>query len=67
MSEILKEVILCKDSQKQVEEIEQEYIKGLNFHYVDRMFEVLEIAIGLEKPKVNGNGVTKVKRVKAEA
>jgi ATP-dependent Lon protease len=64
----LREVILCKDNQKHVDEIEQEYIKGLSFHYVDRMFEVLEIAIGLEKkPRLSGNGVTKVKRVKAEA
>jgi ATP-dependent Lon protease len=62
----IKEVILCKDNQKHVEEIEQEYIKGLNFHYVDRMFEVLEIAIGLEKPgKVSGNGAVKSKPMKS--
>ncbi|MDO8971135.1 MAG: S16 family serine protease, partial [Saprospiraceae bacterium] len=46
----IREVILCKDNQKHVEEIEQEYIKGLSFHYVDRMEEVLAIAIGLQKP-----------------
>ena len=60
----IKEVILCKDNQKHVEEIEQEYIKGLNFHYVDRMFEVLEIAIGLQKPsKSSTNGTDKRKKV----
>jgi ATP-dependent Lon protease len=45
----IKEVILCKDNKKHVEEIEKEYIQGLNFHYVDKMQEVLELAIGLKK------------------
>ncbi len=64
----IKEVILCKDNQKHVDEIEQEYIKGLTFKYVDRMEEVLELAIGLQqKPKASQNGVAKEKRKKAEA
>jgi ATP-dependent Lon protease len=64
----IKEVILCKDNEKHVGEIEQEYIKGLSFHYVDRMEEVLEIAIGLNKPgKPSSNGVAKAKRKKVEA
>lgn len=52
----LKEVILCKDNRKHVEEIEPEYIKGLVFHYVDRMDEVLSIALVDPKitPSVNG-------------
>lgn len=56
----IKEVILCKDNQKHVEEIEQEYIKGLKFHYVNRMDEVLALAIGLET-KSSENGVVKKK------
>ncbi|MCB0522806.1 MAG: endopeptidase La [Saprospiraceae bacterium] len=40
----LKEIILCKDNEKNVGEINQDYIEGLKFHYVDRMEEVLEIA-----------------------
>ncbi len=40
----LKEIILCKDNQKNVEEINKEYIEGLKFHYLDRMEEVLDIA-----------------------
>jgi ATP-dependent Lon protease len=40
----LKEIILCKDNQKNVEEINKEYIEGLKFHYVDRMEQVLDIA-----------------------
>jgi ATP-dependent Lon protease len=45
----IREIILCKDNQKHVTEIEQEYIKGLQFHYVDKMEEVLDLAIGLQK------------------
>ena len=43
----LKEVLLCKDNAKHVAEIEPEYIKGLNFHYVDAMSDVLTHALGL--------------------
>jgi ATP-dependent Lon protease len=56
----IKEVILCKDNQKHVEEIEQEYIKGLKFHYVNKMDEVLVLAIGL-KTKTSENGSLKKK------
>jgi ATP-dependent Lon protease len=56
----IKEVILCKDNRKHVEEIEKEYIKGLSFHYVDRMEEVVELAIGLKKAtKPSENGAAK--------
>lgn len=41
----IKDVILCKQNQKDVEEINQEYIKGLRFHYVTVMKEVLEFAL----------------------
>jgi ATP-dependent Lon protease len=59
----IKEVVLCKDNKKHVEEIEQEYIHGLKFHYVDKMDEVVEWALGLEQPKPSSNG-TKVKKGK---
>jgi ATP-dependent Lon protease len=42
----LKELILCKQNEKDVEEINPEYIKGLKFYYVKTMKEVLELAIG---------------------
>jgi ATP-dependent Lon protease len=62
----IKEVILCKDNKKHVEEIEQEYIQGLTFHYVDRMNEVLELAIGLKKEeKRTENGTLKEKKRKS--
>lgn len=41
----IKEIILCTENQKHVEEIEEQYIKGLVFHYVDKMNEVLKIAL----------------------
>ncbi|MFT4204409.1 MAG: endopeptidase La [Chitinophagaceae bacterium] len=40
----LKEIILCYKNEKDINEIEKEYIKGLRFHYVKTMQEVLEIA-----------------------
>ena len=41
-----KDIILCRENQKDVEEINQTYLEGLTFHYVDRMTEVLDIAFG---------------------
>ncbi|NUO02079.1 MAG: endopeptidase La [Saprospiraceae bacterium] len=41
----MKEIILCKDNKKHVDEIPKEYIEGLTFHYVDRMEEVLDKAL----------------------
>lgn len=38
----LKEIILCKNNERNVLDIEPEYITGLSFHYVDRMEEVLK-------------------------
>jgi ATP-dependent Lon protease len=42
----LKEVILCKANKRDVDEINVNYIKGLKFHYVDRMEEVLKLVLG---------------------
>jgi ATP-dependent Lon protease len=41
-----KEIILCRENEKDVLEINQTYLEGLKFHYVDRMTEVLKIALG---------------------
>ncbi|MEE6186245.1 Lon protease 2 [Mycovorax composti] len=41
----LKEIILCSQNQKDVGEVEQAFIKGLTFHYVDKMEDVLKIAL----------------------
>lgn len=41
----VKEVILCRQNQKDVDEINKAYIKGLKFHYVTEMKEVLDLAL----------------------
>ena len=59
----IKEVILCRENRKHVEEIEPEFIKGLTFEYVDRMEDVLALAIGLDvRPKAAQNGTPKVRK-----
>ncbi len=44
----MKEIILCRENEKHVGEIEAKYIEGLTFHYVDRMEEVLKIALDVD-------------------
>lgn len=41
----LKEIILCSQNEKDVEEIDREFIKGIKFHYVKTMSQVLELAL----------------------
>ncbi|MCB0564619.1 MAG: endopeptidase La [Phaeodactylibacter sp.] len=41
----MKEIILCQENKKHIEEIKEDYIKGLQFHYVNTMQEVLELAL----------------------
>lgn len=48
----IKEVILCHENRRDIEEINPEYVEGLTFHYVKDMSEVLQIAITNQKAKV---------------
>ena len=41
----IKEIILSADNKKDVDEINFKYLKGLKFHFVNNMFEVLNISI----------------------
>lgn len=41
----LKEIILCWQNEKDVQEIESDFIKGIKFHYVKTMNQVLELAL----------------------
>ncbi len=41
----IKTIILCSENKKDVEEVKKEYLKGLKFHYVDHISEVLKIAL----------------------
>jgi ATP-dependent Lon protease len=45
----IKEIILCKDNKKDIEEIKPEYISDLTFHYVSEMIEVINVALTDEK------------------
>ncbi len=42
----IKEIILCEDNRRDVEEIKKDYLKDLQIHYVDRMSQVIELALG---------------------
>lgn len=55
----LKEVILCSENAKNVEDINPEYIKDLEIKYVDHMDEVLQLALkdfGKQKKAKSSNG-----------
>ena len=45
----IKEIVMCKVNQKDVEEIKPVYLKGLSFHYVEDASEVLDYALLSEK------------------
>ena len=47
----IKEIILPADNQKDIEEIDAKYIKGLKFHYVKEMIDVINLALTKEKVK----------------
>jgi ATP-dependent Lon protease len=47
----IKEIILCEANKKDVDDIKPEYLKGLTFHYVTEMEDVLKIALLKEKVK----------------
>jgi ATP-dependent Lon protease len=40
-----KEIILCWQNEKDIEEIDPEFIKGMKFHYVKTLQQVLDIAL----------------------
>jgi ATP-dependent Lon protease len=47
----IREVILCEENRRDVEEIKEDYLKGLTFHFVKDMMEVIDIAITSQKVK----------------
>jgi len=47
----LKDIILSKENQKDIEEIKADYIKGLRFHYIDEMKEIKDLALLKERVK----------------
>ena len=47
----IKEILLCEDNRRDIEEIKDEYLKGLTFHYVKDMIDVLDLALTKQKVK----------------
>jgi len=47
----IKEIILCADNKKDIDDIKLDYLKGLSFHYVSQMEDVLKIALLKERVK----------------
>ena len=45
----ITDIILCEENRKNIEEIQPLYLKGLNFHYVKDIKEVLTLALTDEK------------------
>lgn len=47
----IKEILLCEENRRDIEEIKPEYLKGLTFHYVTDMSDVIKIALTNQKVK----------------
>ncbi|WP_159019805.1 endopeptidase La [Algibacter sp. L3A6] len=47
----IKEILLCEENRRDIEDIKPEYLKGLTFHYVTEMSDVIKYAITDEKVK----------------
>ena len=41
----INEIILSKDNKKDINEINKKYLKGMRFHYVETLNEVIDIAL----------------------
>jgi ATP-dependent Lon protease len=57
----IKEIILCEDNRKDIEEINPTYLKGLTFHYVCDMKQVIDFAVTSQKVKNAKNLMTSLK------
>jgi len=47
----IKEIIMCHENEKDVDDIPAQYLKGVKFYYVKNMLEVLDLALMEEKVK----------------
>ena len=41
----IKNIVLCEDNRKDIEEIDELYLRGLNFHYVETISDVIDFAL----------------------
>ena len=47
----IKEIMLCKENEKDIIDIKKTYLRGLKFHYVTDMHEVIDFALMKQKVK----------------
>ncbi|MFK7782276.1 endopeptidase La [Psychroserpens sp.] len=47
----IKEILLCEDNKRDIEEINPLYLRGLRFHYVKDMSDVLKLALTNQRVK----------------
>ena len=45
----IKEIILAEENRKEIDQIKSEYLKGLRFHFVRNIKEVLDVALLKQK------------------
>lgn len=62
----ISDVILCQKNKKDINEIPEQYIKGLTIHYVDRVEDVIKIALLKEKVKTPLDLTVTEEKAKAE-
>jgi ATP-dependent Lon protease len=49
----ITDIILSSGNEKDIKEIKNDYVKGLNFYYINEMIEVIDLALTKEKQKTN--------------
>ena len=54
----IKEIIICQENKKDIDEIHENYLKGLKFYFVKEMKEVIAIAITNQKVRGAKNFTT---------
>ncbi len=47
----ITDIVLCEENRKNIEEINEQYVKGLQFHFVRDIMDVLDFALLKEKVK----------------
>ena len=45
------DIVLSIDNERDIKDIKEDYIEGLNFHYVNNMLEVIELALEKEQDR----------------
>ncbi|MFT5021904.1 MAG: ATP-dependent Lon protease, partial [Colwellia sp.] len=45
----INQIILCEENKKDILEINEKYLKGVTFHYVSEMSEVIHLALTKDK------------------